>query len=378
MPRAHIVRRAPINDSFRVQQVRGMFDVPPSKDVVVEWDVNLPIEGKQWQIGVIVGPSGSGKTTIAGELFKDAYIHEGFDWPKDKSVLDGFPESVEGKSVTEALSSVGFSSPPHWLKSWHVLSNGQKFRAELARVLSHDAETVVFDEFTSVIDRDVAKVCCAAVSKVLRRRQRPRLVALSCHYDILDWLQPDWVYDVGTGRFESRSLQRRPAINLEIHKADPSAWSLFRGHHYLTADINKACRCFVATWDGRPVAFTAYLHFPHPKSRNLKRIHRTVVLPDFQGVGIGNALTEWLGTYLRGRGYRVTSVTSHPAMIAHRHRSRKWKVLREVSRVSRSRGPNTIFGSYRGSSNRLTATFEFVGGRDSSPRVVIDTRKGVD
>ena len=65
--------------------------------------------------------------------------------------------------------------------------------------------------------------------------------------DVIDWLQPDWLFDVGANRFEWRCLRRRPSIKLEVFEADVSAWQLFRGHHYLSAEIHKAAKCFVAT-----------------------------------------------------------------------------------------------------------------------------------
>lgn len=336
-----------------------MFDVPNAASVKHEWHVDLPIEDKPWQIGLIVGPSGSGKTTIGRRLFPDALFHEGYEWPADAAVVDGFPAGLDGAEVTQALSSVGFSSPPHWLKRYSHLSNGQKFRCELARLMLEDADTVVFDEFTSVVDRDAAMISSAAVSKALRRRGSPRLVALSCHFDIVDWLDPDWVYNVATDTFSWRCLQGRPAVDLQIHEATGAAWSLFRGHHYLTANIHKAARCFVATWRGAPVAFTSYIHFPHPKVVGAKREHRTVVLPDYQGVGIGNAMSEWLGEHLRAKGLRFLSTTSHPAMIRHRHRSPRW-------RVNRIGHTSPVYSNTKSllktqSCSRITAGCEYVG-----------------
>jgi ABC-type ATPase with predicted acetyltransferase domain len=57
---------------------------------------------------------------------------------------------------------------------------------------------VVVDEFTSVIDRQIAKVGALAFGKNWRRNKGKKVVLLSCHYDIIEWLQPDWVYDVNT------------------------------------------------------------------------------------------------------------------------------------------------------------------------------------
>lgn len=341
-----------------------MFDVPDRTIVRHEWTADLPIEDRPWKIGLIVGPSGSGKTTLGRRLFPDACFHGGYDWPESKAVVDGFPSNLDGRAITQALSSVGFSSPPHWLKRFAHLSNGQKFRCELARLMFEEADTVVFDEFSSVVDRDAAKISSAAVAKALRRRERPRLIALSCHYDIIDWLQPDWIYDTSSERFDWRCLQRHPEIRLDIHKADRRAWNAFRGHHYLSRDISDAAQCFVATWNGTPVAFTSYLHFPHATSRLIKREHRTVVLPDFQGVGIGNRLSEWLGSFLKARGWRFRSVSSHPAMIRHRSDSPLWKRdhLGFMSQHTARHRSMEGGGMKRASSgNRLTASFEYIG-----------------
>lgn len=361
MPSVDLLIKSPIKSSFRVEQVCGMFDIPNNETVSHEWKVNLPIEDKPWQIGLIAGPSGSGKTTLGKNLFKKALFHEGYTWPTTGAVVDGFPKDCNATEITKALSSVGFSSPPHWLKRFSHLSNGQKFRCELARVLLEDAETVVFDEWTSVVDRDAAQVASAAVSKALRKRKTPKLVALSCHYDVVDWLQPDWVYNVATNEFHWRLLRQRPAIELEIFQVGVDAWKAFRGHHYLTAEIHRAAKCFVATWRNQPVAFTSFLTFPHPTKKHTKREHRTVVLPDYQGVGIGNAVSEWLGSLMKAGGYNFISTTSHPAMIRHRQKSPAWKVHR-FGHVSEVSGPESELGNRNtGSKSRVTAGCEFIG-----------------
>jgi len=124
---------------------------------------SLPIEADDWQVGVIVGRSGSGKTSIASQLFPDAYI-KGFNY-SHKCILDDFPEELETGEITKALCSVGFASPPDWLKSYDCLSQGEKMRVDIARALCLTQELIVFDEFTSVVDREIAKVSAYAISR---------------------------------------------------------------------------------------------------------------------------------------------------------------------------------------------------------------------
>jgi ABC-type polar amino acid transport system ATPase subunit/GNAT superfamily N-acetyltransferase len=359
MPSVHIIRKSEIADSFRVQQIRGMFDYQ-RENIVHEWKSVLPIEEKSWSVGLIVGPSGAGKTTLASEAFPLFSFHSGFEWDPKKAVVDGFLDNIDTKAIVAMFNAVGFSSPPHWLKPFHHLSNGQKFRVELARCLIENKTGLIFDEFTSVVDRDVAKIGCAAISKALRRKDGPPFIAVSCHYDIIDWLEPDWVFDVGSQSFEWRSRRRFPEIVLRVYKTNTSTWNFFREYHYLDHTISQAAQCFVATWNEKPIAFTSVVHFPHPSCATFKREHRTVVLPDFQGVGIGNRFSEFVASYYKKQGFRFISTTSSPAMIQHRAKSKLWKTHRfGYINVPGKSALKSISKTL--SAKRITAGFEFIG-----------------
>ena len=158
-------------------------------------------------MGVIVGRSGSGKTSIAKQLFTDAYIRD-FEY-KNKCVLDDFQEGLETSKITRMLCSVGFASPPDWLKSYDVLSQGEKMRVDIARALCLDKPMIVFDEFTSVVDREIAKVSAFAISKAVRRSKK-KFIAVTCHYDVVDWLDPDWVFCTDTMEFSRKKEVGRP------------------------------------------------------------------------------------------------------------------------------------------------------------------------
>jgi ABC-type ATPase with predicted acetyltransferase domain len=142
-----------------------------------------------FKIGVIVGSSGSGKST----LLKNFGIEESPIWEPDKSIVSHFenPDDAINK-----LGSVGLNSVPSWYKPYHVLSNGEKFRADLARKLKNGA---VIDEFTSVVDRNVAKAASMSLARFVKNNNLENIVLSTCHRDILEWLEPDWVLDTDTG-----------------------------------------------------------------------------------------------------------------------------------------------------------------------------------
>ena len=144
---------------------------------------------KKFKLGVIVGSSGSGKST----LLKQLGIAEQPQWYSTKSIISHFDSPDEG---INKLSSVGFNTIPSWYKPYHVLSNGEKFRADLARKIKSNA---VIDEYTSVVDRTVAKAASVALSRHIQNNDIENVVLSTCHYDIVDWLEPDWVINTDTG-----------------------------------------------------------------------------------------------------------------------------------------------------------------------------------
>lgn len=361
MPRTHILRDTPVLRTARVMQMEGMFDVPPSQRSAEEWTVDLDLPD-EWNVGLIVGPSGAGKTTVARELFPD-HLVSAWEWPDDKSVLDGFPAGMSIKDIIDLLSSVGFSSPPSWLRPYRVLSNGEQFRVNMARTLAEMPALAIVDEFTSVVDRTVAQIGSAAIAKTVRRRKQ-QFIAVSCHYDIAEWLQPDWIYQPHTNELARGCLQR-PDIDLTIQRVHSSAWQLFRKHHYLDTNLQSNARCFVAFWHEAPVAFVGMSVFPHPTAKNIIREHRLVCLPDFQGVGIGNALSGWAGSLVRGIGKRYRSISSHPAANRTRNASLLWQLC-DVAKIgttlaSRSGALTGQRWQNRTINKRLMQTYEYVG-----------------
>lgn len=343
----------------RAVQLEGIFDVPETRHSSASYHFDVPLHEKPWQIGLIVGPSGAGKTSVARHLFGDNIV-QGYDWHPTRSLVDSFDPKHSIRDITAALSAVGFSSPPSWLKPFRVLSNGEQFRTTMARALLDDRELIVVDEFTSVIDRQVAKIGSCAISKAIRRTDR-KFIAVSCHDDIVDWLQPDWILEPHASRFAWRSQRRRPEIELEIRRVNSSLWSLFAPHHYMTAELNKSATCFAAYHAGRPVAFSSWLPFVGylKGDSQARRTHRNVCLPDFQGVGIGGALVDTIASAWSAHGLRSFHRTAHPGDIAAHVRNAKWK-LTSHGFTAADTGKMKSLAKTR-TVGRRAASFEYIG-----------------
>lgn len=198
MPRFHILKQSPVVESFRVANIMADFDLKMehAKEEFIG-EIVLP---ETWNIGCIVGGSGTGKSTIAREVFAEQYIN-GFDWTH-AAVVDDMPKDISIKDIERMFSTVGFGSVPSWVKPFDVLSNGEKMRVELARAML-EKDFICFDEFTSVVNREVAKTACIAINKAVKRTGK-QFVAVSCHDDILEYLQPDWVFDTNRMQMDFR------------------------------------------------------------------------------------------------------------------------------------------------------------------------------
>lgn len=360
MPRVDLILETGIERTGRVVQLEGIFDVPSAEKTRVEFHFDAPFDERPWQVGLIVGPSGAGKSSVARHLFADALV-KGYDWHSTRSIVDGFGD-LGIRESTAALSSVGFSSPPNWLRPFHVLSNGEQFRATMARALVDPRDLICVDEFTSVVDRTVAQVGSHAIAKSIRSRPGKQFVAVTCHYDIEEWLQPDWVIEPHLGRFAWRLLQRRPPIEVEIVRCDHSAWKWFAPHHYMSAELHRSAKCFAGLVRGEPACFAALLSFPHPTAKNIWRVSRVVVRPDYQGIGLGTgAFLCAIAAMGKAHSKRVRIGSSLPAVIHALARSKDWRMDKAPSFASADGRSGKKSLNKTVQTHRRVGNFEYVG-----------------
>lgn len=364
MPHFNIIKESVPKSSFRVQSVIGTYDLQSdSVRECFEGDIELP---KDWNIGLIVGRSGTGKSTIAKELFGENII-DNYEYSHD-NILDDMPKNASVSDICKTFNCVGFSSVPSWLKPYSVLSNGEKMRCDLARAILSDNDMFVFDEFTSVVDRNVAKIASYAMQKAIRKKNK-QFIAVTCHYDVQDWLMPDWVFNTDDMSFQlidaETQKKNRPTIKLDFYETKEKKyyWKLFGKYHYLNHSFNEAARVFLCSCNGELAGFCATLPFPHPRKKNTWKLHRTIIFPDYQGIGLGTMLSDFVAHKLKENGKCCITTLSNPALIFSRKKNKNW-ICTRIGRMGTGSEKGLIQNKHiKGSSSaqRITASFEYIG-----------------
>ena len=307
---------------------------------------------KDFNIGVIVGASGTGKST----LLKSFGVPVFPEWNVDASIASHFDSAED---ALEKLSAAGLMSVPDWVKPYSVLSTGQRFRADLARSLKKGA---LIDEFTSVVDRNVAKSASNGFARFVRSREVTGVVLATCHRDILDFLEPDWIIDTDLGMFTIGRSLRRPELALEIYPCSNEVWSHFAPYHYLSESLNKASHCYLAVWDGQVVGFESVMTYPSGTVQNAWREHRLVIHPDYQGFGFGHSLSEAVAQHYVDNGKRFFSKTSHPRLGEYRDNSDMWRATSK-NHMRRKDAKSSLSSRWELNPDRWSYSHEFVGAK---------------
>lgn len=335
------------------------FDIQDSTKTSVEIPVNFAeCKNFDWNIGVIYGGSGTGKSTLLKHFGSIRTIK--FD--ESKSVISNF-NWLQPSDACLLLSSMGLSSVPTWLRPYRMLSNGEQYRVQLAYLVgsAKEEEVVLVDEYTSVVDRDVAKAMSYALQKFIRKNNK-KIILASCHFDIMEWLQPDWTYSPLKGRVERHDYlrQTRPKIEFSLFRCRYETWRIFKHHHYLTQDLNKAAKCFCLTWNDKPTAFIAILPLPSGTLQNAFRVSRLVVLPDYQGLGFGMQLLNYFGSMYKSLDKKLYIKTSNPSLFMGMSRNTKnWFLCDERNDLEKIKIENAKDGQQR--KLAITKSYKYIG-----------------
>ena len=294
--------RTELSTSYRAARVASRLDdgrrASLEREIVFEEPPGLE---EDWRVGLIVGASGSGKSSVLKTLYGGETDASSARRWGDGAVVDEFAD-CDFDRLESALAAVGFGSPVRQLQRFSALSAGERFRCQLARtLLEAPGPIAVVDEFTSALDRPTAKSAAAATRRALDRGvfEARRHVAATCHDDVAEWLEPDWILDMDSGLL-ARGRLRRPETTFAIRGCSRALWRDFKDFHYLSGTLNAASRRYAAIHErrgsvaaGTAVAFAAIFAV-----RGRRGQRRCIArLAGASGLGISGAFLDALETW---------------------------------------------------------------------------------
>jgi ABC-type lipoprotein export system ATPase subunit len=258
-----------------------------------------------YNVGLIVGASGSGKTTLAKQIFGQDCFESTLD--QQTPIIDQLPPHLDYDHCASLLSGVGLTSVPCWIRPVYTLSNGQKARAEAClQMLKPNA---VIDEWTSVVDRNVGKVMSHCVQKHARKMKK-KIVLASCHYDVMEWLNPDWIIDCNTQEYIDRrsmvgTFKRTDQLRLEIKEVTKHTWPYFSKYHYLSERLPTGrIFCYGLFRGSDQIGFICYAAYIIGNQTTFFP-NRAVVHPDYAGLGLGIKLIDETSKLMVMKGYDI-------------------------------------------------------------------------
>jgi len=190
-----------IFNNFRCKMACDSLDIDITKKSEHHFKLDNIDISEDWNVGIIYGASGSGKTTLAKQLFGEDIFKNILD--EEKPIINQLPNDFTYEECANILNGIGLTSVVCWVRPVKTLSNGQRARAEAALLMTmHDV--VIIDEWTSVVDRTVAMAMSHCVQKFAKKKNK-KIILLSCHADIIEWVNPDWLIDCNKQEFVKKT-----------------------------------------------------------------------------------------------------------------------------------------------------------------------------
>ncbi len=320
------LRSAAMPLSHRVCDLCRQFGIVPRPQTTVLVR-NLVIPLRPGRILLITGPSGSGKSAtlrcIAARLGNRA-TWLGRQRPQNRSAI--VDQVAPGSPLAEAISiltACGLGEPRLWLRRYADLSDGERFRVELAIAIgaaaAHPHSVLLVDEFAALLHRRLAR-CLAFNLRKLVSVKSLWLIVASAHEDLAADLRPDLLLRTGSPEVAAQlTLSPRPPAarrirllrRLRIEPGRLSDYKSFQHMHYRQRDsFGPVDKVFVLRDGpgGQPLGIVVYGYPPlslrlrnlatagayHRKGRALNRdfriLRRLVIHPDVRGCG----LARWL------------------------------------------------------------------------------------
>jgi len=323
----------PTERTLGVSEAFGI-DLGVEREEILYQDLTLDIEPKD--IIYITGDSGTGKSTLLKDLAEALSVYPNFGRVLQEKDVEINPDCVLveglGSSLEEAikyLSLAGLNDAKLFVRRYRDLSEGQKYRFKIAKMLSVGAKTLVFDEFCSLLDRETAKVVAYCVQKMARAIGATLIVATS-HKDLFEDLQPDIYIVKGFGReiqvkYCEADKTRPCSILREVEIKEGTIMDLhsLEAYHYRGGRLHNIRRIYKAELRGESIGVIVYStpvyacagrtkYFGRrigveELNRDFITISRVIVHPKYRGIGLGVRLVK---ETLQKAGYRYVEAVA--------------------------------------------------------------------
>lgn len=363
--------KSDVSKTFRCKKAANSLDIDVDKKAIHHFKVDADIT-TDFNIGLIVGASGSGKTTITKSIFGEDCFNEVLDL--SKPVIDQFPKDFSYDECADMLSGVGLTAVLCWIRPAYTLSNGQRARAEIALQLARpENDVIVIDEWTSVVDRTVAKVMSHCIQKHAKRKNK-QIILCSCHYDVEEWLQPDWVIDCNKQSYQDwRGVRRERTerLQFDVKEIGRETWKYFSKYHYLSDKLAGSKMFLYGLFhNNEQIGFIAFNNYvPHKKNtKMIMHANRIVIHPDYAGMGLGIMMTNAAAKIMeQKRIYDIRCKFSSTPIFRAMDKSAEWicdKIERKVSVIPGGRMADRKAEGFR--SKVKTYSFRYIGNQEAA------------
>ncbi|MEM0314044.1 MAG: ATP-binding cassette domain-containing protein, partial [Candidatus Bathyarchaeia archaeon] len=303
----------------RVVEVAEAFGLGSDKwEKFVIYD-NVELKIGPTDIVYITGDSGSGKSVLLKALEKDIRQDLGLTCiniaeikpDPNKPLIETVGKSLE--EALELLSRVGLNDAFLFLRTYEQLSDGQKYRYKIAKMIESQAQFWIMDEFAATLDRDTAKIVAFNLQK-LARRQGKAVIAATTHTDLFEDLNPSVHIHKRFGKeitvkYYSNVPTRECSLvkEMRIEEGSVKDWQQLAGFHYRSHKIagprkifrlvrgEELCGVIVYCYPP-PTAFGRRLVLPKMTMKELNEklsiISRVVVHPKYRTIGLGIKLVK--------------------------------------------------------------------------------------
>lgn len=304
----------------RKREICLNFGIPPREEPRTIAD-GVCLDLRPASILLIAGPSGSGKSSVLASIAEqiESPIWVGRGYPSsDRPVIDAVAPRQPLATAMEILTACGLGEPRLWIRKFADLSDGEKFRASLARAVGRAmaigrGTPILCDEFTALLHRRAARAVAHNLRKLVTRHGLTLIVATT-HDDVIEDLQPNDTLRLGglepamarrTPRDKAVTLRRRATIE----PGSVRDYRLFSPMHYRNRDglgfVDKVFLLREAP-KAEPLGILVFAHAPRELAlrnratrgrfvRNMRRLNRElrilrrlVMHPDVRGCGLGH------------------------------------------------------------------------------------------